>query len=44
MVLTKRKIKLDTTNNIPSKVELEKEVVREIKNSKQVTYKLALHI
>ena len=37
MVLTKRKKKL-STNNIPSKVELEKEVVvREIKNSKQVS-------
>ena len=37
MVLTKRKKKLDTTNNNPSKVELEKEVVREIKKSKQVS-------
>ena len=36
MALTKRKKKLDT-NYIPSKVELEKEVAREIKNSKQVS-------
>ena len=37
MALTKRKKKLDTNNlNIPSKAELEKEVIREIKNSKQV--------
>lgn len=37
MARTKRKKKLNT-NNIPSKVELEKEVVvREIKNSKQVS-------